>query len=50
VIGWIKDSTGSYEGGLYFLAALAIMGAVITIIGVRETSAKLAPGAVPVVR
>ena len=47
VIGYIKDSTGSYEGGLYFLAALALMGAVVTVIGVRETAAKLAPGTVP---
>jgi ACS family tartrate transporter-like MFS transporter len=47
VIGWIKDSTGSFEGGLYFLAALSVVGAVTTALGVRETSAKLAPGAVP---
>jgi cyanate permease len=44
VIGYIRDSTGSFEGGLYFLAALALMGAIVTIFGVRETSAKLAPG------
>ena len=47
VIGYIRDTTGSYEGGLYFLAALSLVGAVITVIGVRETDAKLAPGAVP---
>jgi MFS family permease len=47
VIGYLKDSTGTYESGLYFLAALGLMGAVITIVGVRETSAKLAPGIVP---
>jgi ACS family tartrate transporter-like MFS transporter len=47
VIGWIKDSTGSFEGGLYFLALLALLGAVITAVGVRETSAKLMPGSVP---
>ena len=41
VIGYIKDATGSYEGGLYFLAALALMGALVTMVGVRETSAKL---------
>ena len=23
-VGWIKDSTGSYEAGLYFLAACAL--------------------------
>jgi ACS family tartrate transporter-like MFS transporter len=47
VIGWIKDNTGSFEGGLYFLALLALLGAVITAVGVRETSAKLMPGSVP---
>jgi ACS family tartrate transporter-like MFS transporter len=47
VIGWIKDSTGSFEGGLYFLAALSLIGAAVTIVGVRETSAKLAHGAAP---
>jgi ACS family tartrate transporter-like MFS transporter len=47
VIGYIKDTTGGYAGGLYFLAALGVMGAIVTIIGVRETSAKLAPGIVP---
>ncbi len=48
VIGWIKDSTGSFAGGLYFLAGLSLLGAVVTVIAVRETAAKLAPGAVPV--
>ena len=47
VIGYIKDATGSYQGGLYFLAALGLMGAVVTMFGVRETAAKLAPGTVP---
>jgi ACS family tartrate transporter-like MFS transporter len=30
VVGWIKDDTKSFEAGLYFLAACAILGAVIT--------------------
>ena len=47
IIGWIKDSTDSFEGGLYFLAVLSLVGAATTIIGVRETSAKLAHDAVP---
>jgi ACS family tartrate transporter-like MFS transporter len=50
VIGYIKDATGSYQGGLYFLAGLALIGSAITVIGVRETAAKLAPGVVPVVK
>ena len=46
IMGWLKDSTGSFESGLYFLAALSVVGAIVTVIGVRETSAKLAPGVV----
>jgi MFS transporter, ACS family, tartrate transporter len=46
IIGWLRDSTGSFESGLYFLAALSVVGAIVTVIGVRETSAKLAPGVV----
>ena len=46
VIGYLKDTTGNFASGLYFLAALGLLGAVITIVGVRETSAKLAPGLV----
>jgi ACS family tartrate transporter-like MFS transporter len=46
VFGYLRDATGSFESGLYFLAALGAMGAFITVIGVRETAAKLAPRAV----
>jgi MFS transporter, ACS family, tartrate transporter len=48
LIGWIRDSTGSFQGGLYFLAALSLLGAAVTVLGVRETAAKLAPDTVPV--
>jgi ACS family tartrate transporter-like MFS transporter len=34
-VGWIKDSTGSFEGGLYALAGLAVIAAVTTIVFVR---------------
>src|SRR3954471_14302842 len=34
IIGYIKDRTGDYQGGLYFLAALAAMGAIVTVVGV----------------
>ena len=47
VIGYIKDTTGSYQGGLYFLAALAAVGAFVTVIGVQEKSTKLRHGTVP---
>jgi MFS transporter, ACS family, tartrate transporter len=32
VVGWVKDSTDSFQAGLYFLAACALMGAVITLL------------------
>ena len=34
VVGVIKDQTGSFAGGLYALAAFALMSAVVTLIGV----------------
>ena len=46
VIGYLKDSTGTFTSGLYFLAVLAVVGALITVVGVRETRAKIAPGMV----
>jgi len=46
VIGYLKDATGDYTSGLYFLAGLGVLGSVITMIGVRETAAKPAPGLV----
>jgi ACS family tartrate transporter-like MFS transporter len=35
-IGWIKESTNSYEAGLYFLAALTILAAALTPIIVNS--------------
>ena len=36
VVGWIKDATGSFEAGLYFLAACALASAIIAFFGVRS--------------
>jgi MFS transporter, ACS family, tartrate transporter len=46
MVGYLRDTTGTYESGLYFLAVLALAGAVIAVIWVKETDAKLAPGVV----
>jgi ACS family tartrate transporter-like MFS transporter len=35
IVGWIKDSTNSFEAGLYFLAACSLMSAVIAFIAAR---------------
>ena len=37
IIGWFKDYTGSYAGGLYALAGFAALAAIISAICVRET-------------
>jgi len=37
VVGWIKDSTKSFEAGLYFLAGCALACAVITFFAARAS-------------
>ncbi|NEX61082.1 MFS transporter [Noviherbaspirillum galbum] len=32
MIGWIKDQTGSFTGGLYFVAGLLVLSAVLTLV------------------
>ncbi|MDA0696924.1 MAG: MFS transporter [Proteobacteria bacterium] len=32
MIGWVKDQTGSFTGGLYFVAGLLILSTVITLV------------------
>jgi ACS family tartrate transporter-like MFS transporter len=38
-VGWLKDSTGSYQSGLYFLAACALLSAIIASLTVHRSSA-----------
>jgi hypothetical protein len=35
MVGWAKDYTGSFAGGLYALAGFALMSAVISALGLR---------------
>ncbi|GJD54319.1 MFS transporter [Methylobacterium dankookense] len=35
-IGWIKDQTGSFSGGLVFVAGLLVLSAVVTLIVARS--------------
>ena len=37
IMGWLKDYTGSYAGGLYALAGFAVIAAVVSAVCVRET-------------
>src|SRR5947209_8070290 len=32
MIGWIKDTTGSFLGGLYFVSGLLVVSAVLTLV------------------
>ena len=36
MIGWIKDLTGSFQGGLFFVAALLVLSAVLTLVLARS--------------
>lgn len=43
VVGWIKDSTNSFENGLYFLAACALASAAITRFATQPATERLRP-------
>jgi MFS transporter, ACS family, tartrate transporter len=36
MIGWIKDLTGSFQGGLFFVAGLLVLSAVLTLVLARS--------------
>ncbi|WP_201836232.1 MFS transporter [Microvirga zambiensis] len=36
MIGWIKEQTGSFNGGLYFVAGLLVLSAVLTLLVARS--------------
>jgi ACS family tartrate transporter-like MFS transporter len=43
MIGWIKDQTGSFVGGLYFVAGLLVLSAVLTLLLSRVKIAAVEP-------
>lgn len=45
-IGWIKDATGSFAGGLVFVAALLVLSAVLTLVVARSGRRSRAAGAI----
>jgi ACS family tartrate transporter-like MFS transporter len=49
MIGWIKDLTGSFRGGLYFVAGLLLLSTILTLVLARSqrTSATTAANALP---
>ncbi|MDR5760178.1 MFS transporter [Caballeronia sp. LZ035] len=48
MIGWVKDQTGSYAGGLYFVAGLLVLSAVMTLLLARSQKASVTPGSAAV--
>jgi MFS transporter, ACS family, tartrate transporter len=47
MIGWIKDITGSFVGGLYFVGGLLLLSAVLTFILSRAQTARAEPEPTP---
>jgi ACS family tartrate transporter-like MFS transporter len=43
MIGWIKDETGSFAGGLYFVGGLLLLSALLTFLLSRSQHAKPSP-------
>jgi ACS family tartrate transporter-like MFS transporter len=47
IVGWIKQSTDGYEGGLYFLAGSALASAVIAFFTIRPRAARPVTASMP---
>jgi MFS transporter, ACS family, tartrate transporter len=48
IVGWIKESTGSFEAGLFFLAACALLSGIIAYFAVQPTGRTSAPSGLAV--
>jgi ACS family tartrate transporter-like MFS transporter len=44
-VGWLKDTTGSFQAGLFFLSGCALVSAIVTLIAVHERRARTEKGA-----
>src|SRR6266700_4101662 len=42
-VGWLKDTTGSFEAGLFFLSGCALVSAIVTLVAVRERRSRVEP-------
>ena len=43
LVGWLKDSTGSFEAGLYAMAGCALISASVTLIAVQAPPRRVEP-------
>ena len=43
LVGWLKDSTGSFEAGLYAMAGCALISAIVTLIAVQAPPRRVEP-------
>ena len=43
MIGWVKDQTGSFVGGLYFVGGLLVLSAALTLLLSRAKTAPVEP-------
>jgi MFS transporter, ACS family, tartrate transporter len=42
IVGWIKDATGGFQAALYFLAASALLSAIVSFVATRASRAPTA--------
>jgi len=45
-VGWLKDTTGSFEAGLFFLSGCALISAIVTLVAVHERRRRAEPKSV----
>src|ERR1700759_4690047 len=45
IVGWAKDLTGSFAGGLYALAAFSLLSAIVSAFWLQVPRTAVAPGA-----
>jgi ACS family tartrate transporter-like MFS transporter len=45
IVGWFKDATGSFSGGLYALAIFGLFAAIVSALCMRETPVAVMPQA-----
>jgi ACS family tartrate transporter-like MFS transporter len=42
-VGWLRDTTGSFEAGLFFLSGCALVSAIVTLFAVPKRRLRVEP-------